>query len=170
MSGMGEGPGEVNGEKAMTMKWPYCVTGSLFLLLAIFIAVESLALRYYTPLGPGPGFFSFWLSVVLGGLTLVMIVQATFGRAEPMPDDFFADRTGYLRIGAVVLALVVTIYTFEPLGFSLTMFGVCAFLLTALGRQGRLVTLLVSLASSFGAYYVFDHWLKVPLPKGVLGF
>jgi hypothetical protein len=155
MSGMGEGPGEVNGEKAMTMKWPYCVTGSLFLLLAIFIAVESLALRYYTP---------------LGGLTLVMIVQATFGRAEPMPDDFFADRTGYLRIGAVVLALVVTIYTFEPLGFSLTMFGVCAFLLTALGRQGRLVTLLVSLASSFGAYYVFDHWLKVPLPKGVLGF
>jgi putative tricarboxylic transport membrane protein len=167
---MGEGPGKINGEKAMTMKWPYCITGSLFLLLAIFIGSEALQLRYYTPLGPGPGFFSFWLALVFGGLAVVMIAQATFGRPEPMPKDFFTDRTGYLRIGAVVLALVVTIYALEPVGFSLTMFCACAFLLYGLGRQGVFVTLLVSLTSSFGAYYVFDRWLMVPLPRGLFGF
>jgi putative tricarboxylic transport membrane protein len=154
----------------MTMRRPYQITGSLFLLLSAFVAYEALQLRYYTPLGPGPGFFSFWLALIFGGLAVVMLVQATAGRPEPMPQDFFAHRIGYLRMGAVVLALVVTIYALEPLGFALTMFGVCAFLLTVLGRQHWVVTLLVALASSFGAYYVFDHWLKVPLPRGLLGF
>ena len=138
--------------------------------LAAFIAHEALRLRYYTPLGPGPGFFSFWLALILGALGAVMVLQATLRPVEPMPDDFFSDRVGYLRIGAVVLALVATIYLLEPLGFSLTMFAVCAFLLYALGRQGILVILLVSLGCSFGAYYVFNYWLMVPLPRGVLAF
>jgi putative tricarboxylic transport membrane protein len=154
----------------MTMKRTYCIAGSIFLLVAILIAYESLQLRYYSPLGPGPGFFSFWLALLFGGLAVIMIVQAVVGPPEPMPADFFAPRTGYLRIGAVVLALVFTIYAFEPLGFSLTMFGVCVFLLYALGRQNHFVALLVSIACSFGAYHVFDHWLKVPLPQGILGF
>jgi putative tricarboxylic transport membrane protein len=154
----------------MTMRISYMITGAVLLLLAAFVAVEALKLRYYTPLGPGPGFFSFWLAIILGGLALIVILQATFGAPEPMPEDFFSNRIGYVRIGAVVLALVFAIWLLEPLGFSLTMFAVCAFLLYALGRQGIVLTLLVSLASSFGTYYVFDHWLMVPLPRGVFGF
>ena len=154
----------------MTMKWPYRIAGTLFLLFAVFIAYEALQLRYYTRLGPGPGFFSFWLALIFGGLATFMLLQTFFGPAEPMPEDFFTHRIGYLRIGAVVLALVFTIYMFEPLGFPLTIFCVCAFLLYALGRQGIITTLVVSLTCSFGAFYVFDHWLKVPLPRGVLGF
>jgi putative tricarboxylic transport membrane protein len=153
----------------MTTKWPYRITGTLSLLFAAFIAYEALRLRYYTPLGPGPGFFSFWLALIFGGLAILMLLQTIFGPAEPMAEDFFTDRLGYLRIGAVVLALVATIYLLEPAGFCLTMFAVCVFLLIALGRQGIIITLLVSLACSFGAFYVFDHWLKVPLPRGVLG-
>jgi putative tricarboxylic transport membrane protein len=154
----------------MTTKWPYRITGTLSLLFAAFIAYEALQLRYYTPLGPGPGFFSFWLALILGGLAILMLLQTFLRPAEPMAEDLFPDRLGYLRIGAVVLALVVTIYLLEPVGFCLTMFAVCAFLLIALGRQGIIITLLVSLACSFGTFYVFDHWLKVPLPRGVFGF
>jgi putative tricarboxylic transport membrane protein len=152
------------------MNWPYRITGTLFLSLAIFIGSESLNLRYYTPLGPGPGFFSFWLSLVFGGLALLMLFHAFFGQPEPMPEDFFAHRIGYLRIGAVVLALVFTVYMFEPLGFCLTMFVACFFLMYALGRVAMIINLLVSLFSSFGAFFAFDHWLKVPLPPGILGF
>ena len=154
----------------MTMRRSYLITGAVFMLLAAFIAVEALKLQYYTRLGPGPGFFSFWLALILGGLALIMILQATFGQPEPMPEDFFSNRIGYLRIGAVVLALAFAIALLEPLGFSLTIFAVCAFLLYALGRQGIVLTVLVSLACSFGTYYVFDHWLNVALPRGVLGF
>lgn len=152
------------------MRRSYLITGAVFLLLAVFIAVEALKLQYYTRLGPGPGFFSFWLAVILGALALIMMLQATFGQPEPMPKDFFSNRIGYLRIGGVVLSLVFAIALLEPLGFSLTMFVVCAFMLYALGRQRIIFILLVSIAFSFGTYYVFDHWLQVALPRGVLGF
>jgi putative tricarboxylic transport membrane protein len=153
----------------MTMRRSYQITGAALLLLAVFVAVESLKLRYYTPLGPGPGFFPFWLAVLLGALAIGMVLQATLGEPEPMPEDFFADRIGYLKMGAVVLALVVVTLALEPLGFCLTMFAVYAFLLLTLGRQRFLVTLLVALGGSFGVYYVFVRWLQVPLPQGLFG-
>jgi putative tricarboxylic transport membrane protein len=153
----------------MSMRRPYQITGTIFLLFSAFIAYESLQLRYYTPLGPGPGFFSFWLSLIFGGLAIIMIVQASVGRAETMPEDFFSDRIGYLRIGAVVLSLVFTTVLFEILGFRLAMLIVYVFLLQALGRQGIVITAIVSLFGSFGVFHVFDQWLKVPLPRGVFG-
>jgi putative tricarboxylic transport membrane protein len=153
----------------MVMRRSYQITGAVLLLFAVFVAVESLNLRYYTSLGPGPGFFPFWLAIVLGGLAVGMLLQATLGRPERAPADFFASRRGYLRMGAVVLALVVTTALLERLGFCLTMFTVYLFLLYALGRQNLILTALVSLGGSFGVYYLFVRWLQVPLPSGLFG-
>ena len=153
----------------MTMRRAYQITGAVLLLLAAFVAVESLKLRYYTSMGPGPGFFPFWLAVILGALAVTMLVQTTLGQAEPMPADFFASRTGYLKMGAVVLALAGTTALIEPLGFCLTMLAVYLFLLCTLGRQHPIVTAVVSLGGSFGVYYLFVRWLQVPLPRGLFG-
>lgn len=152
------------------MRRPYQIAGTCLFLLAVFVAYEALALKYYTNLGPGPGFFPFWLALLLGGLSLTMILQANVGTPEIRPADFFADRVGYLRMGAVVLALMGTTALVEVLGFRLTMFAVYVFLLCALGRPGLLLTLVISLAGSVGVYHVFDRWLKVPLPTGPFGF
>ena len=86
-----------------------------------------------------------------------------------MPDDFFADRKGYLRIGAVLAALVGVIALMESIGFCLVMLGFYLFLLIVLGRQHPVVTGIVALAGSLGVYYVFVHWLAVPLPIGLFG-
>jgi len=153
----------------MTMRRPYQMTGAVLLLLAAWIVVESLQLQYYTSLGPGPGFFSFWLALILGALALVMLLLATFGRAEPAPEDFFASRTGYLRMGAVGLALAGTTALLEFVGFRITMLAMYLFLLRTFGRRNVMITLLVALAGSFGVYHVFVRWLNVPLPVGVFG-
>ena len=154
----------------MSMRRPYQITGGVFLLLAIFIAWESLELKFYTVIGPGPGFFPFWLGLILGALAVLMIFQATFRQSDPMPADFFASRAGYLRVGAIVLAMAATTALMEVLGFSLTMLGTIFFLLLALGRPSLIVTLLVSMAGSFGCFYVFTQWLRVPLPTVFFGF
>jgi len=154
----------------MNMKRPYQITGVVFLLLAVFIAWESLELKFYTYIGPGPGFFPFWLALLLGALAVLMILQATFRRPDPMPTDFFAGRAGYLKVGAIVLAMAATTALMDVLGFQLTMLGVIAFLLFALGRPSLIVTLLVSVAGSFGCFYLFSQWLRVPLPTGFFGF
>jgi len=154
----------------MNMNRAYQITGVVFLLLAAFIAWESLELKFYTNNGPGPGFFPFWLSMALGLLAVLMILQATFRESEPMPEGFFASRAGYLRAGAIVVALAVTTALLDIVGFPLTMLVTILFLLFALGRPSLIVTLLVSAAGSFGWFYLFDRWLKVPLPMGFFGF
>lgn len=153
----------------MNMNRAYQITGVVFLLLAAFVAWESLELKFYTNNGPGPGFFPFWLSMALGLLAVLMILQATFRESEPMPEGFFAGRAGYLRAGAIVMALIVTAALLDIVGFPLTMLVAILFLLFALGRPSLIVTLLVSVAGSFGCFYLFDRWLKVPLPTGFFG-
>jgi len=152
------------------MKRWYQITSVMSMLVAVFLAREALKLRYYTPLGPGPGFFPLWLSILLAILAVAMFWQATFGKPEAMPADFYADRSGYLRIGAVVAALVGVIVLMEPLGFCLVMLAFYLFVLAVLGRQHPLVTGIIALAGSFGVYHVFVHWLATPLPIGLFGF
>jgi putative tricarboxylic transport membrane protein len=153
-----------------TMRLTYQITGAVLLCFSIYVGTEALGLRYYTALGPGPGFFSCWLSLILGILSIAMMAEATFGKPDPMPEDFFADRGGYLRMGAVVLALLLSALLLERIGFRITMFTLYLFLLLALGSHGWITSLLVAMAGSFGVYFVFTQWLSVPLPVGAFGF
>jgi putative tricarboxylic transport membrane protein len=152
-----------------TMRRVYQVAGGVLLLAAAAVATEALQLRYFTRLGPGPGFFPFWLALILGGLAVLLIVQATFREAAPMPADFVPERAGVLRIAAIVVGLVATVALMPILGFRLTMLGLLPFLLVCLGRPAWPVLAAVTALGSFGAYELFVRWLGVPLPVGSLG-
>lgn len=168
MAGVGQGKELDRGRARVTLQRSYQIAGAALMCLAVFVAFESLKLKYYTNQGPGPGFFPFWLSLLLGALAIVILLQAS-RRPEPMPLDFFASRTGYLRMAAVVSALVGTTVLLDPLGFRLTMLAMYLFLLYAFGQRRPIVMTLASLAGSFGVYHLFVRWLKVPLPIGILG-
>jgi putative tricarboxylic transport membrane protein len=152
------------------MKRTYQIAGTVFLLFSAFVVWQSWGLKFWTSLGPGPGFFPFWLAIFLGALSLGMIYQATFKPEEPMPSDFFASKKGYLKCLAIILALTFIVRFMDELGFRLSSFIFYMFLLFALGRQNIIVALLVSLAGSWGVYYVFVELLKVILPVGMFGF
>ena len=145
------------------------VVWGLLLLFGAFVIRESLELSYYgTDFGPGPGVFSFWLGVLVVGLSVIEIA-GTFRRpAAPLPEGFIPDRNGVTRMLCVVGALVATLLLMGRLGFSLTMLGFCLFLLRRLGRQPWWLTLALSLVASFGLFHLF-RLLQVFLPKGVLG-
>jgi len=152
------------------MNRPYQITGAIFLLFSAFIAWEAWNnLLFYTPIGPGAGFFPFWLAVVLGILSLVMIYNATFKREEPMPSDFLPTHAGYLRIGAILMVLVLTILLIVPLGFRLTTLAFLIALMYTLGRPTPLATVPIAIAGSWGTYWVFVELLRIPLPVGNFG-
>jgi len=56
----------------------------------------------------------------------------------------------------------------ERLGYSLTMFLFCGFLLRVLGKQPWWLTAILTLLGSFGTAFLFRQ-LQVILPGGVLG-
>ena len=141
-------------------------------LLGVFVAalITSLDYSLTDALGPGAGFFPFWLSAIGIALCLAMLVQ--LGRGGIVSHDAVAlllSRQAALQAGAVLLALTMAAALLEPLGFRLTMLPFIAGLLLALGARSLLAIALCAVAGSFGVFHAFYHWLKVPLPIGVLG-
>lgn len=154
----------------MTMRRPYQIGSILFFLFSVFVARESLHLKLYTALGPGPGFFPLGLSLVFAILACLQFYHATWGTPEPMPSDFFASKIGYLRALAVIVAMAGVVALMGQLGFRFTIFCFLLFLMVVFGRVNWFATIAVAVIGSWGTFYVFDQILDVPLPVGMFGF
>jgi putative tricarboxylic transport membrane protein len=146
------------------------IVWGLMLAFGAFIVYESLGHNYYgSDFGPGPGFFSFWLGILLMAMSLFQFVMTFRRPGEPLPDGFIPGRDGVKRMLAIMGVLVVSLVVMKYLGFSLTMLGFSIFLLRTLGRrQSWWLTLTLSVIGSFGTYYLFGL-LQVALPTGFLG-
>ena len=133
---------------------------AIAVLLAVFafFAYESLRLSLRDALGPGPGFFPFWLSLIGAALGVFLLIQL---HRQPVSEPL----TFELRPVALVLAgLIVASAALEVLGFRIAMLTLLPYLLIVLGARNWLAIALFSLAGSLGVYHVFTGFLKVPLP------
>ena len=107
---------------------------------------------------------------ILAGLGLVVlgILLATGGLRTTGSADRFSWR-GAGRVAIVLGAIGVYLLAAEPVGFVLTAGAITAFLMWQL--EVRLPAALVVSASVVAAvYHVFAVLLRVPLPRGVLGW
>lgn len=140
--------------------------------LGVFVCVSASSLRYYTPLGPGPGFLPFWLGLGLAVMSVVLFVKAWSGAVSREQADSAVAPGGWQRLGAMTLALVLSAVMFLPLGYRITtlLFLVFAFwyLGRPLGVRGWSLCISVAAVGSFGVFVGFQ-WLNVPLPVGSLG-
>jgi putative tricarboxylic transport membrane protein len=143
------------------MKRGWQAAVAVLLLVFAFFAFESLQLSLRDALGPGPGFFPFWLSVVGGLLAVVLLMQVARGRVE-----FESQTLNFeLRPVALVLAgLIVATALLEAVGFRIAMLALLVYLLLALGVRNWIAIALFALAGSFGVFHVFTGLLKVQLP------
>ncbi|MGH8690703.1 MAG: tripartite tricarboxylate transporter TctB family protein [Burkholderiales bacterium] len=146
------------------MKRGWQAAVAVLLVVFAFFAFESLRLSLRDALGPGPGFFPFWLSVAGGVLGVVLILQLHWGRLEVDAEILKFDRAGLRGVALVLGGLVVATALLEALGFRLAMLGFLAYLLVALGVRNWIAIALFSFAGSFGVFHVFSGLLKVPLP------
>jgi len=152
----------------MTLGWQ--VVSLMFLGLCIATLVSSLEFPLSDPLGPGPGFFPFWLSLAGGGLALLLLARATrAGVPARAGETLLPDRAGARRVASVLVSLVGVAVLLTPLGFRLTALVFISALLIALGARTWWIIAAFTLAGSFGVFHVFSDWLEVPLPTGVLG-
>jgi hypothetical protein len=140
--------------------------------LGIFLAalVASLDYSLTDDLGPGAGFFPFWLSLI--GIALSIAILVALVRGWDISDALAATQSGRPRAsqaGLVLLALILAAALLEPLGFRLTTLLFIASTLFALGARSAIAISLTALGGSFGVFHAFYHWLKVPLPIGAFG-
>ena len=146
------------------------VAALCFLVFSGLVMWASWALDYYTKLGPGSGFFPFWLGVATGVFSLVWLIQVSMRSGRPEDVPFLPDRAGIARILAILAAMAMMAGFMELLGFQLMMFAFIFFLLMVLGQQGLWLTLVIALVGSVGVYHLFSKYLDVQLPAATVKF
>ncbi len=152
------------------MKRGWQLASLCFGALFAFAIWKATSLPLNDVLGPGPGFFPLWLGLLGATLALILLVEVTRQRQiGPTVAELLPSRSSGWRILVVLALLAVAIAAFEPLGFRLTALGFTALLLPALGATSLIIGIPFVLVASFGVFHVFYHWLKVPLPIGMLG-
>jgi hypothetical protein len=160
-----EGPG---GRAALKHKAAELVVGALFLALGILVIADSVRLGtgWEEPYGPRPGYFPFYLGLIICISSLVNIARALLVPARL--DKTFVE-TGQLKL---VLAVLVPTAIYAALvawiGIFVASALFIAFFMRWLGKYAWWKVVLVSLGSVAAFYLIFDTWFKVPLPKGPL--
>lgn len=151
------------------MKRGWQTASVAMLVLFAYFAYESLQLSLRDALGPGPGFFPFWLSVMGAVLSLMLLGQLKLGRADLGSEKLTFDRAGVRSVVLVVVGLIAATALLDLAGFRISMLLFNAYILVALGVRNWIVVAVFAGAGSFGVYHVFYDLLKVPLPEGILG-
>lgn len=108
-------------------------------------------------------------SILIGGLVLIGAGLVAAGRRGPAEAAPPVPRAAWIRMGEVVLWVALYMLLAEPLGFILT---AAVLLFALLWRSGvRLpVAAGVAVLLSPAVYQLFAGQLRVPLPRGLLGW
>ena len=149
------------------MKKKDYLSGSFFFLLAVLLFFQSRGLAIWEETGPSEGFFPLALSILLGLLSLIILIQA-YLRAKG-PEEVFQILGGnkskfVFYCGSFFIFGLI----FPWVGYSLALTAFLVFILKRVEKQSWKTTLSVTLSSIVGSYVIFQVLFSIPLPEGIL--
>jgi hypothetical protein len=114
---------------------------------------------------PGPGLYPFFVGAaiaVFAALLLVFQLRSGTGSAGP-------DAQGARTLFLMTLTFCLWILAMPLLGYVLvTLLATCAFS-KIMRLEGWVKPLVLSAGTALFIYLMFDHWLYIDLPRGILG-
>jgi hypothetical protein len=125
--------------------------------------------------GPAPGYYPFWVAVILGVASLVNLVSAVRGHGA---GEIFVSLRPFGRVLAVLIPSLafVSLIGGVSLGpvevprlgiYVASAIFIFAFMI-AVGRENPLKAIAVAVAVPIALFFMFEKWFLVPLPKGPL--
>jgi hypothetical protein len=125
--------------------------------------------------GPAPGYFPFWIAVILGIASLVNLVAAIMGHGS---GEVFVALRPFGRVLAVLIPGLIYValiggISFGPVAvpglgiYVASAIFIFAFMV-AVGRENVLKALGVAVVVPLMLFFMFEKWFLVPLPKGAL--
>ncbi len=153
------------------MKKDEAIVGVVIFLFGLITAFLSLKMTIGTFRMAGTGMFP----LILGGLLMILsgafVLRIVFGRKEERVTTEASIESSespmqlILFLGAMVLATLF----FTRLGYPLTALLLMLALLRILGVKRWGLTILISVVTAAGSYFLFVKWLSIPMPKGWIG-
>ena len=154
------------GRAAFRYKSAEIAVAALFFFLGALVIYDSvrLGIGWQEVHGPRPGYFPFYVGLIICVSAAITLVGALLARAES--DKTFVE-AGQLKLVLSVLiptAIYVALVGWIGMYVSSTLF--IAFFMRWLGKYRWWQVAAVSIGTAVAIYLVFEVWFKVPLPKG----
>ncbi len=146
------------------------ISGLFWLCFSVLVIIQSYRLGLGTLHQPGPGFLFFWVNIVLGIMSLIVLIRAWVSEKSEERHPALFRGQNMLKIIFVLISLFLYAIFMESLGFILVTLLLFVFLLGLIEKKRWFFTLSVSVAVTAIAYLIFETWLKTMLPGGVLGY
>jgi len=116
--------------------------------------------------GPEPGYFPFYLSMILGGASFYGLVAAYLSRREAL--ETFVTRAQAKRVLAVFVPTLLFCLATQFLGVYVASFLLIAGFMRFVGKIALWKSLLTALAFTAVMFITFDIAFDVIMPKGPL--
>jgi len=146
------------------------ISGIFWLCFAVLMIIQSYRLGLGTLHKPGPGFLFFYVNIILGIMSLVVLIRAWVGKKGEGSQPALFGRQNVSKIVFVLLSLFLYVLLMETVGFIPVTFFFFIYLLGIIEKKKWYYTLSVSIIVTVISYLIFETWLQSQLPKGLLGF
>lgn len=140
------------------------ITSVFLFAIGIFVCIGGYRLGIGTVSAPGSGFMPFLSGILLGCLSSGIFIGSLLKR-----ENISAFGGGWIKGAVVIGSLFLYIFVLEELGFLITTFLFLLLSLLSFKPRKLLSAFVVSLFTVIISYLVLYIWLKVQLPKGILG-
>jgi len=139
----------------------------LLLALAVTLGIDNYSTGIsWDSTGPQPGYFPFYLSVILGGASLYGLVVTMLARA--VPSDTFVTRAQLRRVLLVFVPTALFCLAMQYLGLYVASFVLIAGFMRFVGRIAWWKSLLTAFIFTAIMFATFDIAFDVIMPKGPL--
>ncbi|MFT0860345.1 tripartite tricarboxylate transporter TctB family protein [Ancylobacter sp. G4_0304] len=164
---MSDDPHEVADASLVSTRNVEVVVMALLLAVAVFLGWDNWRIGAgWAPDGPQAGYFPFYLSVLLGGASLVGIVSAL--RDPALREEVFVGRSAFGRVLRVFIPTVIFVLSVQILGIYVSSFLFVSLFMILIGKIAVWKSVLTGLIFSIGMFFIFDVEFNVLLPKGPL--
>jgi hypothetical protein len=148
------------------------ITGIFLFGLGLAVFLKSLTYPLGTLRKPGGGLFPLIASILLMGVSAVLTVHAFRGKEvdKSSRSPFFPESQAPQRIFMGFAGLLGYRYLLPVIGFTPSTAAFIFFLSRFLGKYSWIMSIGFAVLTALAAHYLFQVWLKIPMPRPVFGF
>ena len=152
--------------KILKLFQPESFFNFLLMVLSVVIMIVSLRYGFGALRRPGPGLYPFFIGVflILPFSIILFISGLKSKKSEPLFDQY-----GLRRILLMILTFILWIIAMPYLGYVIVTFVATCCFCKVMKLEGWLKPLALSVGTALFIYLLFDYWLYIDLPRGILG-
>jgi len=158
-------------KKAEILMASFWAALSIAIILEVrYIPATRQPIGWERGLGPEPGWFPYWLAVLMLVCSLVVLIPKVLQAVkEGLGDDTsFVSVEGFKAIMRAVLPMVIYVVTLPWLGFYLGSTLYLIYYLRAVGKHSWTLSLSTGIVFSVSIFLIFENALKLTLAKGFI--